>query len=167
MQELVLRQTKKGKGVFAGRDFTKGEEILEFHGKLIALSELPKPYNMDDDHYVQIDPNLYMGPSGGLDDFFNHSCEPNSWLKITGKKAILVAMKNIKNGEEIAFDYSLTMNEESSWYELRCNCGSKNCRKTVKNFTHLPEDVKNRYIRLGIVPEYILKEAKIVKKASR
>ncbi|MBI2580083.1 MAG: SET domain-containing protein [Candidatus Aenigmarchaeota archaeon] len=167
MNGLTVRETGKGKGVFAGRDFRKGEEIMEFRGNLITFDELPKPYNMDDDHYVQIGPNLLMGPSGGLDDLFNHSCEPNSYLRITGRKAVLIALRDMGKGEEITWDYSLSMNKESSWYKMTCRCGSRNCRKVISDFSRLPDDVKNRYIRLGVVPEYVLKEAKIVKKASR
>jgi SET domain-containing protein len=55
----------------------------------------------EDDRYVQVDKNKYLGPSGDFDDLVNHSCNPNSGLKIKNKKAILIAIKNIKKGEEI------------------------------------------------------------------
>ena len=42
-----------------------------------------------------------MGPSGEVDDFFNHSCDPNAGLKITATKAVLVAIKDIPPGQEI------------------------------------------------------------------
>ncbi len=79
---LVLKESKSGKGVFANKNFKKGEKIIEFMGKLFREEELPAPYEKVEDHYLQIDKKLYMGPSGLLDDFFNHSCEPNSGLKI-------------------------------------------------------------------------------------
>jgi len=53
-----------------------------------------------------------MGPSGGVDDFFNHSCDPNAGLQIDGQKVWLVAIKNITQGEEITWDYSTTMDED-------------------------------------------------------
>jgi len=99
-----------------------------------------------------------MGPSGGLDDFFNHPCNPNSGLKIQNGKAILVAIKNIKSGEEITWDYSTTMNEDD--WEMDCVCGSKNCRGRIRDFKYLPENVQQKYINLRIVPKYILENLK-------
>jgi len=96
--DLILGQSKLGKAIFANKDFKKGEEIIEFKGKLFTYEQLPTPYVEVEDHYVQIDKNLYMGPSGNLDDFFNHSCNPNSGLKIEGKRVILIAIKDIKKG---------------------------------------------------------------------
>ncbi|HET8856020.1 MAG TPA: hypothetical protein VFM28_00685 [Nitrososphaeraceae archaeon] len=37
-----------------------------------------------------------------------------------------VAMKNIRRGEEVTFDYSTSENE-NRWY-LICHCENKNCR---------------------------------------
>jgi len=48
-----------------------------------------------------------MGPSGEVDDFFNHSCDPNAGLKITVTKAVLVAIKDISFGQEILGTTSL------------------------------------------------------------
>ena len=97
-----------------------------------------------------------MGPSGGLNDFLNHLCNPNSGLKIEGKRVTLIAIKNIKKGKEIKWDYSTTMDEDD--WELDCKCGSKNCRKRIKDFKYLPKKLRQKYIKLRIVPEYILKD---------
>ena len=119
---------------------------------------MPIQYDEVEDHYVQIDKNLYMGPSGGVDDFFNHSCNPNSGLKIEGKRVILVAIKNIKKNKEIMWDYSTTMDEDD--WELDCTCGSKNCRKRIRDFKYLPKEIQQKYIKLGIVPKYIMENLK-------
>lgn len=153
-----MRQSALGKAVFAGRDFKKGEKIIEFKGRLFTYEQLPTPYDEVEDHYVQIDKNLYMGPSGNLDDFFNHSCNPNSGIKIIGKRVFLIAIKNVKKGEEIAFDYSTTMDEDD--WELDCVCNNKNCRKKIRDFKYLPREVQQKYIKLEVVPKYILKDLK-------
>ncbi len=158
MDTLILGQSKNGKAVFANADFKKGEGIIEFKGKLFTYKQLPTPYDEVDDYYVQIDKNLYMGPSGNLDDFFNHSCNPNSGLKIEGKRVILIATKNIKKGEEVTWDYSTTMDEDD--WELDCMCKSKNCRKRIRDFKYLPKEIQQKYIKLGIVPKYILENVK-------
>ncbi len=149
---LILKKSTNTKGVFANKHFDKGKKIIEFKGKLFTYKKLPYPYNKVEDHYVQISKNLYMGPSKGLDDFINHSCNPNSGLKISGKKAVLIAIKDIKSGEEICWDYSTTMNEDD--WEMDCKCGSKNCRKIIRDFKHLPKLLQKKYTKLGIVPKY-------------
>jgi len=152
---LTVKNTKNGKGVFAKKNFTKGENIFEFHGKFFTFEELPTPYDEVEDHYVQIDKNLYMGPSGHVDDFFNHSCAPNTGLKIDAKKIFLTAISNIKRGDEITWDYSTTMDEDD--WEMDCQCDSKDCRGRIRDFKYLPRDIQKRYLDLGIVPEYISK----------
>jgi len=158
MENLILGQTKNGRAVFANKTFDKGEQIIEFKGKLFTYDTLPTPYNEVEDHYIQIDDDLYLGPSANLDDFFNHSCNPNSGLKIEGKKVFLVAIKDIKKGEEVAWDYSTTMDKDD--WELDCMCESKNCRKRIRDFKYLPKELQQKYIKLEIVPEYITKNLK-------
>jgi hypothetical protein len=106
------------------------------------------------DHYVQIGPDRYLGPSGGADDYVNHSCDPNSGLKIRGTTVDLVAIRNIEPGEEITWDYSTTMDEDD--WEMDCRCGAASCRKRIRDFKQLPVPVRERYIRLGIVPQYAI-----------
>jgi len=155
---LIVKNTKNGRGVFANRNFKKGEAIFEFHGNFCTYEESPTPYNEVEDHFVQIGENLYMGPSGNIDDFFNHSCNPNSGLKINGKKVFLIAIEDIKKDDEITWDYSTTMDEDD--WEMDCNCDSKNCRGRIRDFKYLPSDIQKRYLDLGIVPEYISKNFK-------
>ncbi|MBI2670644.1 hypothetical protein HYX18_01530 [Candidatus Woesearchaeota archaeon] len=59
---------------------------------------------------------------------------------------------------EITFGYSTFM-DENGW-EMDCNCESKNCRKRIKGFKYLPKEIQQRYLTLGIVPEFIIKELK-------
>jgi len=97
-----------------------------------------------------------MGPSGEVDDFFNHSCDPNAGLKITVTKAVLIAIKDISPGQEITWDYSTTMDEDD--WEINCNCGSNNCRGKIRDFKYLPPEIQQKYLTLDIVPEYIVRK---------
>lgn len=99
-----------------------------------------------------------MGPSGKLDDYVNHSCDPNSGLVINNINVILIAIRNIKKLEEITWDYSTTIDEDE--WEMDCNCRSNICRGRIGDFKYLPEDIQRRYIKLGIVPNYILESLK-------
>ena len=145
--------SKNGYGVFADWVFASGETIMLFGGERFSRSQLPVPYDEGDDHFVQIGPDQYMGPSGQLDDFVNHSCDPNAGLVINRTDVILVAIRPIVEQEEITWDYSTTMDEDE--WELACLCGSSNCRKTIRDFRHLAPELRKRYGNLGIVPSYL------------
>ena len=46
-------------------------------------------------------------------------------------------------------------------WEMTCRCGSENCRKVVREFRTLPPDVQQRYVALGIVPDYVMNNLKL------
>ncbi|MDO8627955.1 MAG: SET domain-containing protein-lysine N-methyltransferase, partial [Candidatus Diapherotrites archaeon] len=72
--------------------------------------------------------------------FLNHSCNPNCGLKGLNK---ITAMKKIGIGEEISIEYS-TIVDLKSW-DMECMCASKNCRKIIKSYKFLPENLKKKY----------------------
>ena len=152
--KTYLSESVTGSGVFARDRIIKGKKIIDFHGSIIKFEELPTPYKDVEDHYVQIGRYLYMGPSGGTDDFINHSCDPNSGLVINGEKVSLIAIRDIEIGEEIVLDYSTTMNEDD--WEMNCDCESPNCRGKIRDFKYLPKQLQKKYARLDIVPDYNL-----------
>ncbi|MBU3904646.1 MAG: SET domain-containing protein-lysine N-methyltransferase [Nanoarchaeota archaeon] len=158
ISKLIIKRGRLGKSVFAKSNFKKDEKIIEFKGKIIKTSDIPEINSPQDDRYVQIGRYKYVGPSNSFDDFINHSCNPNSGLKITNKSIILIAIKNIKTGEEITWDYSTTMNEDD--WEMDCKCKNKSCRKRIKDFKYLPKKIQNKYIKLGIVPKYAIPKTK-------
>lgn len=154
---VAVTKTRNGEGVVAVRRLELGESIVEFSGPLLTREQLPRPYGRVPDHYIQIGANLYMGPSGGVDDLFNHSCDPNAGLRIKGTTVILITIRTIRPGSEVTWDYSTTMDEDE--FELDCNCGAPTCRKRIRDFKHLPKGLRDRYNRLGIVPRYALESA--------
>lgn len=158
---LILKENPYGKGVFAGRKFSRGEVIIEFTGDWFTYEEQYEPCLVED-MYLQVGENLFIGPSGGLDDFINHSCDPNAAIIIgrqagrqAGRTILLVAIRDISADEEIAYDYSLLMIDDD--WEMACQCGSPNCRKRVREFKYLPDEVQEHYVALGIVPDYVMK----------
>lgn len=54
----------------------------------------------------------------------NHSCVPNSYIRILGWHVEFYALKKIKAGEEITCDYGITYHDG----KLRCGCGAKGCK---------------------------------------
>lgn len=152
---LIIKKSTKGKSVYSRCSFGRGEFIIEFRGNRYSKEEYKKKLNPKNNHYLQIGDDLYLGPTRTADNYINHSCSPNSGIRIADGKALLYAIRPIKRGEEITFDYSTSMDED--YWEMDCRCGSRNCRKRIRDFKYLPDGLKRKYIRIGIVPEFILK----------
>ena len=122
---VIVKESKiEGKGVFAARDFKKGEVVLDWSDSLIFTPEQAKKLPEEDKKYIYYDRNkrvLVKSPAR----FVNHSCDPNTFIcNFCG-----IAKRDIKKGEEITEDYSKENNPD---LKLECNCGSKNCKGIVK-----------------------------------
>jgi len=153
MDDIIVKKTRrKGRGIFANRNFKKGEKILDMKGKILARKKLKKLGRYASVHHLPLNEKICIGPSHGLDDLINHSCNPNAGIKIHGRRAFLMTIRNIKRGEEITCDYSTITDND---WKMKCSCGCKNCRKTIKKFQTLPKKLQKKYIRLGIVARYI------------
>jgi len=121
------------KGVFTKKLIKKNEIISVFGGDIVHSKDYNKimkkdsyywgyPIQVADDfHLCIINPKDLSDP-----DFFNHSCNPNTGIK---GQILLVAMRDIKPGEEITFDYAMTDSDYDDYF--KCNCGAKNCRRII------------------------------------
>ena len=154
LSNFVVSKNHLGKAVYAARRFKKGDVVTQFTGPLIHKSDVPLTYKGEDDRYVQVAKEHYLGPSGEIDDLINHSCDPNTGLQFTDSGILLVATRKIDVGEEITWDYSTTL-LDSSWLML-CDCRSSHCRKMIGDFILLETPIQKKYLRLGVLPEYIL-----------
>lgn len=143
MTKVVLESSHShGKGVFACAAIDQGECIMTFAGALVSHDQVDF-----DDYHLQVGEDLYLGPSRGLDDYVNHSCDPNSGFK---NGLDLVALRDILPGEEITWDYSTAI-DESDFAGFPCSCGVSVCRGKVESFRHLPAVVQER-LRPWLLP---------------
>lgn len=146
--EFTIEHCDVGLGLFAKRDLSKGDVILTIGGPIIDFAET-KRRGPRECMAIQIGSDRYIDtqPPGV---FVNHSCDPNAG--ITSDK-FLVALRPIGRGEEIRFDYSTTMEEQS--FTMHCLCGAPQCRHTVRDFSTLPAAVQQLYLSQGIVMSFI------------
>lgn len=131
---VVDRSGKKGLGVYAKRSIKKNEIVAVTGGYIMTRPEIKKlPRELENLTY-QVEDNLFIGvkQKAEVEDnwMFNHSCEPN--LGQRGQLS-LVAMRQIKSGEELTFDYATASYriKGASQFKMRCLCGAKNCRKVI------------------------------------
>lgn len=149
LNKFLIKKNNKGKGIYAVCDFKKGEIIYQLRGKKAHFKDLcfnVKNFKKQICNPLQISRNIYLN----LDYFsilFNHSCNPNAGIK---NKSTLFALRNIKKGEEITYDYSTTIDES-----FICKCGSKNCRGAICDFFALPSKIQKYYIKNNAVPNFI------------
>jgi hypothetical protein len=159
-ETFFVDECEFGLGVFTKRDIASGEVILEFDGPVIDFAET-KRRGPRECMAIQIGPDRYLDtrPPGVL---VNHSCNPNSGIR--GDK-YLVALKPLRAGLEIRYDYSTTMEEQS--FTMACQCGEPGCRRVIGDFSELPWRTRARYISKGIVMSFILQRLGLYVPATR
>ena len=123
--------------------------MLVFVGELLHEADL-----VDPDHSIEIGPDLFLGPSGELDDFVNHSCDPNCGLRMIDGELTLFAISEIPTGAELTFDYATCVSPADEW-RMDCACGTPRCRGSIGPYAILPDSEKERYTALGVVPDYV------------
>lgn len=135
--QLEVREIKNyGKGVFARKNINKNELLAIFGGHVMKASDEQKLSGNLSDYSLQISENFVIGPAEekeiGDAEFFNHSCDPNAGFE---GQITLAAMRNIRKGEQITFDYAMVLSKSSGrkHYKFNCLCGSPICRKIVKD----------------------------------
>ncbi|CAI7846372.1 unnamed protein product [Closterium sp. NIES-53] len=60
--------------------------------------------------------------------YYNHSCDPNTWYATA---TCMVALRDIRPGEHVTYDYACTETEGSMHAGLHCRCGAACCRDTL------------------------------------
>jgi SET domain-containing protein len=128
----------QGTGAFATRRLRRGERLIEYIGEHISDAEADRRY--DDDAANRPHTILFtVGPDDIIDAavggnearFINHSCNPNCEAVDDDGRIFIEALRDIRVGEELVYDYRLERsgrwrNEYLERYA--CRCGSPNCR---------------------------------------
>lgn len=140
MKCVFIKKTNgKGFGIFALRDFRKGEIILRMDRSDRITKKNESKMSRDDwNHVNTCGYNKYFRLKPP-ERFINHSCDPNSY----DKNGILYTIRKIKKNREITYDYSISGVEN---WKMLCKCGSKKCRKIVTGkFSNLPAKLQIKY----------------------
>lgn len=144
---IVKDAGDKGKGVFALRDFSKGEFIFRRrHGRVIANRDISALAPEDQRHLCELDweASAVLLPPGC---YLNHSCDPNAMRHGVN----VYAWKAIRRGEEIMIDYRLNAFGDERW---NCSCGSANCTGSLIGSFFALDDAHQR-LYLPYAPRFI------------
>ena len=131
---MKLYKIKKSKidknGLYANCDIKKGTRIIEYKGKIIASKQSETNPKFDNDKAIYL---FNINKKFDLDGDYNfntarlinHSCDPNCEVFGSGLKLWVYAMKNIKKGDELSYDYGFSFDEDYKNYP--CKCGATQC----------------------------------------
>ncbi len=137
----VRKSGVHGKGVFALQRIAEGETIIEYVGEIISWKKAQKrhPHNPEDPNhtfYFHVDEKRVIDAAfgGNASRWINHSCKPNCEADEEDGRVFIKALRNIKEGEELSYDYGLIIDEKYTKKlkaEYPCWCGAKKCRGTL------------------------------------
>ena len=141
-----VRESKiHGRGLFAKADIARGEIVAIKGGHIVDRETLQRDVTPRlGPVEIQIDDDLFIAPVNADERelsmlYSNHSCDPNIGLlgEIT-----FVAMRDIPAGEELTHDWAMTDNDD---YSVECNCGARNCRKTLTGKDWQRPELQEKY----------------------
>ena len=128
MEAYDVRPSRiQGLGAFAARPIAARRKIGHLAGPLISTRTARRRTKLQAQIYlVELDERwaLDLTESGGL-KHLNHSCAPNTYMRIAWQRVEFYALRHIKRGEELTCNYG----ETHHGGKLPCRCGAPNCRK--------------------------------------
>ncbi len=104
--DVKVKRSRTGLGLFAARDFEKDELVIEYIGDKITEEEANRRggkylFELNDEWTID-------GKSrDNLARYINHSCKPNCYPELDEdeEQIYIYAKKNIRAGEELTYNY--------------------------------------------------------------
>ncbi|MFZ4721912.1 MAG: SET domain-containing protein [Phycisphaerales bacterium] len=155
---LRVERVRNGRGLVATRSFQAGARIIPLHGRVVSARAVWGWWAHDPRraaNCIRFDADRYLDPRNAWGAFANHGCDPNAAIMRERGGLVLRAIRAIRAGDEVLHDYSTLLGADDVW-TMRCRCGARRCRGTVRNVARLPASVMRRYLALGAIPRFIL-----------
>jgi SET domain-containing protein len=115
-----------GLGAFAAEPIPAYKKIGEIRGEYISIAEANRRVRGQQRiMMIEISQKRAIDASKSTDPmrYTNHSCSPNTVLRIRQGRVELYALRAIAAGEELTADYGETHHAG----RLTCRCGAPNC----------------------------------------
>jgi len=136
---FILKQSSiHSSGIFARCDIVEGTRIIEYVGEKITKVEGERRvyasyethrddpsngavYIFEINKRYSLDGNVPYNTARHI----NHSCDPNAESDVIRGKVWITAIKDIKAGDQITYNYGYDLNEE--FKDHPCRCGTARC----------------------------------------
>src|SRR6266446_6851141 len=127
---LIVRSSEiHAAGVYTTTPVKKGDHVVEYTGPRINREEADRRYEGREHTYLfGLDNGVDIIDGDGVAAFINHCCDPNCETDEIDGKVWIIAIRNIKAGEELSYDYNLYDGDDDPCI---CSCGTKKCRGTM------------------------------------
>ncbi len=120
---LRVGRSASGFGIFATEDIPSGRFLMEYWGELVPT---PKADTVGGRYLFDLEngKTILGGTRKNTARYINHACAPNAEVRIAKDRVFIHAIKPIKAGEEIAYDYGTEYFEE---YIGKAHCRCRAC----------------------------------------
>ena len=133
----VRKSGVHGRGVYATKPIAKGARIIEYTGRRVLWEDVPNDLNDPHTFLFGLDNGKdVIDPRTGGNEarWINHSCDPNCESIEENGRVFIYALRNLRPGEELFYDYALQVDEPITREvekESRCLCRTSRCRGTM------------------------------------
>jgi SET domain-containing protein len=99
-----IGRSKAGLGLFALKPIKPGDFIAYYTGRLITNAAADKLWTK---YMFEINNRWTLDGSSrrNIARYINHSCKPNAESDVKGHKVVITAIRTIRPGDEIAYNY--------------------------------------------------------------
>jgi SET domain-containing protein len=115
-----------GQGLFAEQAIRQGTRILRYIGQKITQAESDRRLAAGNVYIFGLDERYAIDGRTRKNTarFINHACEPNCHTEQFGNTIWIVAIKDMRAGEELIYNYGY---DDEDYENNPCHYGTKNC----------------------------------------
>jgi uncharacterized protein len=125
---FTVARSFTGLGLFATRPIKKRARIVEYKGPTLGYEDAQRAETRGNRYLFEISKHRTIDgtPRSNIARYANHSCNPNAEPVVWRGRVFIKALRAIKPGEEIVYDYGIDYLKNVIG---RSNCRCSRCRR--------------------------------------
>ena len=143
--EMRQKLSNDQNALFSLRHFQPGETIADFSAGTISAEPTYLTVQVGIAKHITLEPEFLQ--------YINHSCNPNVFFDTRTMQ--LVALKELRPGEEMTFFYPST--EWKMTQPFQCYCGQHGCLGQIKGAAYLSKQAREKYRLTDFIQQQLAK----------